>query len=82
MCIRDRGSTAHHELDVDGTLHYYENRIFPLDEEYVLIMCRDISERVATQQNLEIFKRILDRVSDSILAVSADGTLVLSLIHI
>ena len=39
-------------------------------------MCRDISERVATQQNLEIFKRILDRVSDSILAVSADGTLV------
>ena len=71
-----RGSTAHHELDVDGTLHYYENRIFPLDEEYVLIMCRDISERVATQQNLEIFKRILDRVSDSILAVSTDGTLV------
>lgn len=71
-----RGSTAHHELDVDGTLHYYENRIFPLDEEYVLIMCRDISERVATQQNLEIFKRILDRVSDSILAVSADGTFV------
>ena len=71
-----RGSTAHHELDVDGTLHYYENRIFPLDEEYVLIMCRDISERVATQQNLEIFKRILDRVSDSILAGSAHGTLV------
>ena len=58
-----RGSTAHHELDVDGTLHYYENRIFPLDEEYVLIMCRDISERVATQQNLEIFKRVLDKVS-------------------
>lgn len=24
-----RGSTAHHELDVDGTLHYYENRISP-----------------------------------------------------
>ena len=72
-----RGSTAHHELDVDGMLHYYENRIFPLDEEYVLIMCRDISERVATQQNLEIFKRVLDKVSDSILAVSADGTKVL-----
>ena len=39
-------------------------------------MCRDISERVATQQNLEIFKRVLDKVSDSILAVSVDGTLV------
>ena len=71
-----RGSTAHHELDVNGEHHYYENRIFPLDEEYVLIMCRDISERVATQQNLEIFKRVLDKVSDSILAVSVDGTLV------
>ena len=71
-----RGSTAHHELDVNGEHHYYENRIFPLDDEYVLIMCRDISERVATQQNLEIFKRVLDKVSDSILAVSAGGTLV------
>lgn len=71
-----KGSTAHHELDVDGVHHYYENRIFPLDEEYVLIMCRDISDRVATQQNLEVFKRVLDRVSDSILAVSLDGTLV------
>ena len=71
-----RGSTAHHELDVNREHHYYENRIFPLDDEYVLIMCRDISERVATQQNLEIFKRVLDKVSDSILAVSVDGTLV------
>lgn len=70
------GSTAHHELDVNGEHHYYENRIFPLDKEYALIMCRDISERVATQQNLEVFKRVLDKVSDSILAASADGTLV------
>ena len=71
-----KGSTAHHELDVNGEHHYYENRIFPLDNEYVLVMCRDISERVATQQNLEVFKQVLDKVSDSILAVSADGTLV------
>lgn len=71
-----KGSTAHHELDVNGTHHYYENRIFPLDEEYVLIMCRDISERVVTQKNLEVFKRVLDKVSDSILAASTDGTLV------
>lgn len=70
------GSTAHHELDVNGVHHYYENRIFPLDDKYVLVMCRDISERVATQQNLRVFKRVLDKVSDSILAVSADGTLV------
>ena len=47
-----------------------------MDEEYVLIMCRDISERVVTQKNLEVFKRVLDKVSDSILAASTDGTLV------
>lgn len=69
-------SAAHHELDFNGEHHYYENRIFPLDEEYVLIMCRDITERVATQRQLEVFKSVLDKVSDSILAVSENGTLV------
>ena len=69
-------STAHHELDFNGERHYYENRIFPLDEEYVLIMCRDITEQVATQRQLEVFKSVLDKVSDSILAVAEDGTLV------
>ena len=69
-------STAHHELDFNGEHHHYENRIFPLDEEYVLIMCRDITERVATQRQLEVFKSVLDKVSDSILAVAEDGTLV------
>lgn len=70
------GSSAHHELDVNGVHHHYENRIFPLDEEYVLIMCRDITERVATQKKLEVFKSILDRVSDSILSLLSDGTLI------
>lgn len=69
-------SAANHELDVNGKHHYYENRIFPLDEEYVLIMCRDISDNVATQKKLEVFKSVLDKVSASILAVSEDGTLV------
>ena len=36
-------SAAHHDMDFNGSHHYYENRIFPLDEEYVLIMCRDIT---------------------------------------
>ena len=38
-------------------------------------MCRDISGKSYTLLvNLEIFKRVLDKVSDSILAVSVDGT--------
>lgn len=71
-----RGFIVYYELDVDGMFYYYENCIFFLDEEYVLIMCCDISERVVIQQNLEIFKWILDRVSDSILVVLVDGILV------
>lgn len=46
-------STAHHDLIVDGELHHYENRIFPLDNEYVLIMCRDITETVKAQEALD-----------------------------
>lgn len=69
-------SAAHHELDIDGHHHHYENRIFPLDDEYLLVMCRDITESVATQKQLEIYKKVLDKVSDSILALSLDGTLV------
>lgn len=45
-------STAHHDLIVDGEPHHYENRIFPLDQEYVLIMCRDVTETVKAQEAL------------------------------
>lgn len=69
-------STAHHDLDIDGVRHYYENRIFPLDEEYLLVMCRDITERVTTQGQLEVFRNMLDKVSESILSVAKDGTLI------
>lgn len=69
-------STAHHELEINGKHHYYENRIFPLDEEYLLMMCRDITDSVVTQRELEVYKKVLDKVSDSILAIALDGTLV------
>lgn len=39
-------------------------------------MCRDISDNVATQKKLEVFKSVLDKVSASLLAVSEDGTLI------
>ena len=53
-----QGSIAKHSLMLDGILHHYENRIFPLDEKYLLCMCRDVSEKVkaevlnASQRNL------------------------------
>lgn len=41
-----QGSIAKHSLMLDGQQHHYENRIFPLDDNYLLCLCRDVSERV------------------------------------
>lgn len=65
-----RNSTAKHELPLDGTLHYYENRLFPLDDEYILCMCRDIStqtkiEMVNAKQQDEIVR--LNSIMDAII---------------
>lgn len=54
-----KGSIAKHSLMLDGVLHHYENRIFPLDDNYLLCMCRDVSDQVKmqkrnTQQSNEI----------------------------
>lgn len=43
-------STAKHSLVIDGETHYYENRIFPLDDKYLLCMCRDVSPRIAIEK--------------------------------
>lgn len=43
-------STAKHSLTVDGVTHYYENRIFPLDDKYLLCMCRDVSSRIEIEK--------------------------------
>lgn len=43
-------STARHDLTLDGVVHHYENRIFPLDNEYLLCMCRDITQQWDAEQ--------------------------------
>lgn len=43
-------SASRHDLMLDGVLHHYENRIFPLDDEYLLCMCRDISKQWEAEQ--------------------------------
>lgn len=45
-----KSSTSRHELTVNGVVHHYENRIFPLDNEYLLCMCRDVSQEWKTEQ--------------------------------
>lgn len=53
-------STARHDLVQDGILHHYENRIFPLDDEYLLCMCRDISKQWDAEQTNARQKKELD----------------------
>lgn len=50
VIITGKSSTARHDLMQNGVVHHYENRIFPLDDEYMLCMCRDISEQWETEQ--------------------------------
>ncbi|MGN0220791.1 MAG: PAS domain-containing protein [Prevotella sp.] len=71
-----KSSVAYHELDVDGEHRYFENRIFPLDGEYALVMCRDISDRVEAERKRSMFRKALDTVSDGVVGVSADGKLI------
>ena len=50
VILTGESSTSRHDLMLDGILHHYENRIFPLDNEYLLCMCRDISEQWKAEQ--------------------------------
>ena len=50
----NKGSIAHHDLIVEGDLHHYENRIFPLDSGNALCMCRDVTESVESKEELEL----------------------------
>ena len=50
VILTGESSTSRHDLMLDGILHHYENRIFPLDKEYLLCMCRDISEQWNEEQ--------------------------------
>lgn len=50
VILTGESSTSRHDLMLDGILHHYENRIFPLDNEYLLCICRDISEQWNAEQ--------------------------------
>lgn len=47
------GATSHHDITLDGVTRHYENRIFKLDEQYALCMCRDVTEQQQAKHALE-----------------------------
>lgn len=54
------GSSSHHDITLDGRTRNYENRIFPLDGEHALCICRDITEAEAAKHELEMVKYALN----------------------
>lgn len=46
------GSSSHHDITLDGRTRNYENRIFPLDGEHALCICRDITDAEAAKHEL------------------------------
>ena len=67
---------SYHELNVHGEHRYFENRIFPLDDNYALVMCRDVSDRAEIERKRSMFRKALDTVSDGVVGVRADGKLI------
>ncbi len=55
-----KGSTSHHDITLDGETRNYENRIFMLDTEHALCMCRDITEEQKAKRKLEEANRRMD----------------------
>lgn len=45
-----KSSMSSHKLTINGVVHHFENRIFPLDDEYLLCLCRDVSQQWKTEQ--------------------------------
>ncbi len=70
------GSIAHHDITLDGKTHNYENRIFPLDDEHALCVCRDITETEAARHELELVKYALNNVKEEIYACRLNGSMV------
>lgn len=41
--------TAQHSLMFNGEMHYFENRVCPLGNSYLLCVCRDVTRRVRSE---------------------------------
>lgn len=71
-----KASSAFHDLYVHGILEHFENRFIPLDNKYVLCICRNISDTVKAQNELQMIKYAVNNSHDEIYAVALDGTLI------
>lgn len=70
-----QASVGFHNLYVEGALEHFENRVIPLDDQYLLCICRNISQRIQAQNQLEMVTSAVNNSVEEIYAVHPDGTL-------
>ena len=68
-----------YQIAIDGEIHHEEARIVPLNQDEVLVMVRDITDRVATElalrESQQRFQAIFDQMYQFIGLLAPDGTL-------
>lgn len=74
FATRSRGM-SHHDILLNGITHNYENRIVPLDDQYALCVCRDVTDAQDAKSQLEMLKYALNNVEEEIYACDLDGTM-------
>lgn len=69
-------SIGYHNLFVDGKLENFENRVIPLDQNYILCICRNITETIKAQSKLQMVISAVNNSLEEIYAVQTDGKLI------
>ncbi len=67
--------TAYPDLYPNNQIRNYETRIFPLDDQYALCMCRDITEAKRTETRLNLLQHAMNYVDEEIYACGTDGSM-------
>lgn len=65
--------TYEYDLEVPSGTHSFEARYSKYNEHEVIVLIRDITQRKQAEQELSIFKALIDRAPDSII-VTSHGT--------
>lgn len=60
-----------YSIERDDSVEYYEARIVPLNEKSVLTIVRDITEKITSEQQLNIINRALAAVGNGIIILDA-----------
>lgn len=71
-----QASIGYHNLYVDGQYENFENRVIPLDNKHILCICRNITDRVKAQTQLQMITSAINNSLEEIYAVDPEGTIV------